>query len=88
MKNKHPYYDSDKKKATESFAVFMIGWGSLLMILLCIILAGISSNESPSNHEQPQMSNPIPDPPHKIEFVSDSIYQLNMQFINSYDTMQ
>jgi len=42
MKNKHPYYDSDRKKESESFALFMIGWSSLLMLLLCAILAAIS----------------------------------------------
>jgi len=84
MKNKHPYYDSDRKKETESFALFMIGWSSLLMILLCIIIAGTSCNESPPNHEQPQMSNPIPDPPTKTKFVSDSVYQQNIQIINTY----
>jgi len=41
MKNKHPYYDSDRKKESEAFALFMIGWSSLLTILLCIIIAAI-----------------------------------------------
>lgn len=42
MKNKHPYYDSDRKKETESFALKMIGWGIISLILIYIIMAGIS----------------------------------------------
>tara|TARA_R110000822_G_scaffold21569_1_gene68112 strand:- start:482 stop:733 length:252 start_codon:yes stop_codon:yes gene_type:complete len=38
----HPYYDGDKKKATESFALRMIAYSLLLLIGLYIIIAGTS----------------------------------------------
>ena len=41
MKNKHPYYDSDRKKETESFSLKMIGWTVITLILLYIIMSAI-----------------------------------------------
>jgi hypothetical protein len=38
----HPYYDGDKKRATESFALKMIAYSLLLLIGLYIIIAGTS----------------------------------------------
>ena len=37
MKNKHPYYDSDKKKALERFSLNMIGWSFIVMLILILI---------------------------------------------------
>ena len=58
-------------------------------ILFAILIISISScNESPSTHEQPQMSNPIPDPLTKTKFVSDSIFLQNQAIIDSLNTTE
>jgi len=38
----HPYYDSDRKKATESFALKMVAYSLIAVIVLYIIIAGTS----------------------------------------------
>jgi hypothetical protein len=41
MKNKHPHYDSDRKKATHKFSLSMIGWsfiGMVIVILICQVI--------------------------------------------------
>ena len=40
MKNKHPYYDSDRKKATESFSLKMIAYCLLVVVIAYLIIAG------------------------------------------------
>ena len=37
MKNKHPYYDSDRKKATNRFSLNMIGWSFIVMLVLILL---------------------------------------------------
>ena len=37
MKMKHPYYDSDRKKATNKFSLNMIGWGFIVMLVLILL---------------------------------------------------
>ena len=39
MKNNHPHYDSDKKKALEKFSLNMIGWSFIAMLIMIVILA-------------------------------------------------
>jgi hypothetical protein len=36
-RNKHPYYDSDKKQKTEEFAMRAIAWSILGIITLMIV---------------------------------------------------
>ena len=38
IEQEHPYYDSNRKKATESFALKMIFWTGLVVFILCLIL--------------------------------------------------
>ena len=38
MKNKHPYYDSSRKKATEAFALKMIVYCLLAVIILSVLI--------------------------------------------------
>jgi len=38
MKDNHPHYDSDKKKATEKFSVNMIGWSFIAMVTMLILM--------------------------------------------------
>jgi hypothetical protein len=37
MKNKHPYYDSDRKKATQKFSINMIGWSFIALLLIMLL---------------------------------------------------
>tara|TARA_R110001592_G_scaffold43709_1_gene141361 strand:+ start:174 stop:608 length:435 start_codon:yes stop_codon:yes gene_type:complete len=37
MKNNHPHYDSDRKKATEKFSISMIGWSFIAIITVLIL---------------------------------------------------
>ncbi len=38
MKNKHPYYDSDRRRATEDFSIKAIGWCLVTMVMLIAIM--------------------------------------------------
>ena len=38
MKNKHPYYDSDRKKALDKFSLNMIGWSFIAMLVLILLV--------------------------------------------------
>ena len=35
---KHPYYDSDKKRATEEFTIKAIGWCLVTMVMVIAIM--------------------------------------------------
>ena len=37
MNQNHPYYDSDRKKATNKFSLNMIGWGFIIMLVLILL---------------------------------------------------
>ena len=38
MKNNHPHYDSDRKKATEKFSISMIGWSFIAIVTMLILM--------------------------------------------------
>lgn len=37
MKNNHPHYNSDRKKAAEKFSLNMIGWSFIAMLVLILL---------------------------------------------------
>jgi hypothetical protein len=41
MNNKHPHYDSDRKKATQKFSLNMIGW-SFIALLIIMLFAQVA----------------------------------------------
>ena len=89
MKNKHPYYDSDRKQSTESFSLKMIKWSLIVVGFLLITTHIITCNHSENGSENiilgPSHNYQIPT---KIKFVSDSVYQQNQIIIDSLTTVE
>lgn len=60
--NKHPYYDTDRKKSTEEFALKAIAYCLLIVVLTYLITA--CSTDSPvmgpaHNYEVPDTLEPV-----------------------------